>query len=129
MNVFIIIFIILIGLGILGNLPSIEDEKRKRIPCTFNDEISETDFKEIVSLAAKELKRLRHYSIEGCVVRGTVISQSGQSEWKFSIDFNDYGHITGKYWIYSDNKESNLPSGFANKIQERIKNRLIPLNN
>lgn len=49
-----------------------------------------------------------------------VLSQSGISEWEFELDFNDYGKITGSYWIYSDNYDSMIPKALGNSIQEEI---------
>ncbi len=59
---------------------------------------------------------------DGPVVYGIVESQSGLSEWSFTIDFNDYGHITGEYWITTDNDDSIIPERVAGRIREAILN-------
>ena len=41
------------------------------------------------------------------------------------IDFNDYGHITGRYWIVSENEDSNIPYYIAYNIKSVIKTVLM----
>lgn len=98
-----------------------EERRRKSTPCKFRDGISEAEFKRIVKKSAKYIKRIIHLSINGPVVKGTVRSQSGTSEWDFSVDFNDYGHITGRYWLFTDNNDSNVPTRLAENISSMIK--------
>ena len=43
----------------------------------------------------------------------------------FSIDYNDYGHITGKYWLRSENDDSPVPQVIAKKIRDAIELKLI----
>lgn len=97
-----------------------EDKRRRETPCHFNDGISKEQFQTIVSESAKHIKRLKTFYVEYTIVHGTAVSQSGLSEWNFTIDFNDYGHITGRYWISSDNSDSTLPKVLAERIKERI---------
>lgn len=118
----------IIGAGVLGKLikdvrkSAVEEIKRKNTTCNFNDGISEEEFKTIVKIATKNIKRLSKLSTSGPVVYGTVRSQSGISEWCFNIDYNDYGHITGRYWLSSDNHNSNIPDYVADNICKGIKN-------
>lgn len=51
-----------------------------------------------------------------CIVQ----SQSGISEWEFWVDFNDYGHITGRFWWHTDNSDSNIPEKFGDIISSFI---------
>ena len=123
----------LLGLGLLGlaafgvskALKSSEKEKtRKSTYCTFSDGISLQDFEQLAFLAAKQVKK-RHIDVyvNGPVVIGTVQSQSGLSSWSFSIDFNDYGHITGAYWLSSENTDSPIPKHIAESMREFILQR------
>lgn len=98
-----------------------EEEKRKRKRCCFNDGISEEIFHQIVKQSVRYIKRLTYFYIDGSIVYGTVRANSGLSEWNFKIDFNDYGHITGKYWLESDNVESNVPTIIAERISSMIR--------
>lgn len=97
-----------------------EEERRTNTPCYFNDGISEEQFEAIARRAGKHIKRLKEISVDGPVVYGTVRTQSGISEWYFKVDFNDYGHITGTYWLSSDNMDSNIPEHVADNISSMI---------
>lgn len=97
-----------------------EEERRKNTPCDFVDGISQTDFDQMALSSCKHIKRLTDVYTDGPIVYGTVRSQSGISSWSFKIDFNDYGHITGQYWIASDNNDSDIPSAIAKRISSSI---------
>lgn len=112
----------LAAFGVSKLLKSNADEKkRKSIYCTFSDGISLQDFEQLALLAAKQIKK-KHIDVQvnGPVVLGTVQSQSGLSSWSFSIDFNDYGHITGTYWLSSENSDSPIPKHIADSMREFI---------
>lgn len=98
-----------------------EDKRRRNTPCNFVDGFSKDDFEKIVYKSGKHITRLIKTRVDGAIVYGTVRAQSGISEWEFRVDFNDYGHITGKYWLYSDNDDSNIPKHFADNIKQIIK--------
>lgn len=93
-----------------------EEQRRTNTPCDFSDGVSENEFKEIVQNVAKRIKRITFLSIDGPKIYGTIMSQSGITEWNFIVDFNDYGHLSGKYWISSDNSDSEIPTVLANRI-------------
>ena len=86
----------------------------------FEDGISEEKFTEIAKKQQDKIKRLIEVTVKGPVVHGVVESQSGISDWLFKVDFNDYGHITGSYWIYSDNNDSSIPKRVAENISDEI---------
>lgn len=97
-----------------------EERRRKNTPCYFIDGISKEQFNVIVKRASKHIKRLTELTVDGAIVYGTVRTQSGLSEWNFEIDFNDYGHITGQYWISTDNSDSTIPLHIADNITKMI---------
>ena len=99
-----------------------EENSREDTFCFFEDGISQADFNAAVYRAGKGIKRLIRLSTDGPIIHGTVQSQSGISTWDFTLDFNDYGHITGKYWISSNNETSDIPSVIAKRIQKEIQN-------
>lgn len=102
-----------------------EEERRKNIPCRFNSGLSKEEFVEIVTHAVKGIKRKKMtISVSGPVIKGTVESQSGLSKWNFSVDFNDYGKISGKYWIKSQNRDSTIPKHIAEKVKAGIEERV-----
>ena len=96
------------------------EEERKNTPCYFNDGISYAEFVSIVERIAKPIKRLK-ISIEGPIVYGTVRSQSGISTWRFVLDFNDWGHITGVYRSSKENTDSDIPDRVGEQIKKEIK--------
>ena len=59
--------------------------------------------------------------VDEMVVIGTVHSQSGITDWNFKIDFSDYGHLTGKFWMSTDNDDSEIPRTIAGRISDAIK--------
>ena len=101
-----------------------EEAKRRRMrpymPCYFDRGVTEQEFHEIVEKETKRIKRIIGFERKGSIVWVAVESQSKISEWTFKIDFNNYGHVTGKYWLSTDNEDSDIPE----RIAERIKNAI-----
>ena len=97
-----------------------EDKRRRETPCRFNNGISREQFAFIVRKSTKKLRRLSSLEIDGPIIYGTVRSNSGLSEWDFKIDFNDYGNITGNYWIKTENYDSSVPYHIAKNIKSMI---------
>ena len=94
-----------------------ETIRRKNSWNGFVDDISEEDFINIVASCIRPSNRIKELTINGPVIHGTVHSQSHKTEWDFEIDFNDYGHITGSYWLSSDNDDSKIPKYIADEIK------------
>lgn len=122
----------LFGLGVAGVIGCValkavqnsnEEKRRKNCVVNFDDGISEEEFRNIAYKALKRIKKKKiEISFDGAIIYGRVLSQSGLSTWNFSIDFNDYGHITGRCWVYSGNRDSNIPDSYANYMRELIFN-------
>lgn len=103
----------------------LEEERRHNTTFCFPSEITQADFELIAINARKKIKKRKIVlKIIGSNVYGTVRSQSGMSEWSFSIDFNDYGKLTGKYWVSSSNEDSPIPNLIAESMQKEIQNIL-----
>ena len=98
-----------------------EEKRRKKAECIFSDGITHEEFKVIVQRSGKGIKRLTKLSVDEMRVFGVVHSQSGISDWKFQIDFSDYGHLTGRYWLTTDNGDSQIPQIIAGRISDAIK--------
>lgn len=98
-----------------------ETARRKSLWNGFMDDISEEDFINIVTSCIRPSNRIKEITTKGPIVYGTVYTQSRLSEWDFEIDFNDYGHITGSYWLTSDNDDSSIPRHIAESIKEALK--------
>ena len=98
-----------------------EEKERKTIPCVYSDKLTEEDFCDIAVAAIKRIKKkITSFEVCGAVVFCTVESQTGLSKWDFRIDFNDYGEITGKYWIWSENEDSLIPKHIAQNMKKKI---------
>ena len=103
-----------------AKIPSVTNA-RENTPCKFQDGITQAEFKEIALMVGSQFNRIIGVSVEGATVVGTVESQTKQSNWKFSASFNNWGHITGRRWIWSENDKSNIPQYFAEALSSEIK--------
>lgn len=97
-----------------------EDNRRKSTICRFDGNISKEEFYVMVKRGGKGIRRITSLYAEGTMVYGTVRSQSGISDWCFRIDFNDYGNLTGTYWLSTDNYDSAIPKIVADRIAQQI---------
>lgn len=103
---------------------TVEVVDRQNYHCTFDGNISQDEFELMARRAARHIRRLS-ITVNGPYIEGTVESQSGISTWTFNIDFNDYGYITGNWWItYRGNYDSNIPNRFANLMSEAISQKI-----
>lgn len=94
---------------------------RPNMPCDFNEGISKNDLQIFAVNAVKTVKGKKiEITVKEAVVKGIVQSNSGLSTWMFRVDFNDYGHITGRYWLWSENDDSPVPKVVANRIRDSI---------
>lgn len=120
-----------IGVGVAGLLvkglvdsakEDAEQERRRNTPCNFVDGFSEDEFEQLVRKSCKPIKRASIISINGPIVNGRFTSQNGLTDYDFRLDFNDYGHVTGNYWMKSGNSESSIPKRLGELIKAEIRN-------
>ncbi len=97
-----------------------QERRRKNSKCKFEDGISENEFAELALKATKRIKRVKNVYVSGTIIDGKVESQSGISTWCFSIDFNDHGHVTGRYWVDSENNDSNIPNHIGEVVSKEL---------
>lgn len=95
-------------------------EKRQATICYFKDGITYEEFIAIASRIKKQIKRIKKVNVIAAVIYCTVESQTGYSDWDFHIDFNDWGHITGTYWTYTENHDSNIPKHYGSMVSREI---------
>lgn len=88
----------------------------------FNEGISKDEFTSFAKKAAKKISRIKKVEVCGAKIYCTVSSQTGLSDWNFSVDFNNWGHITGVYWNYTENYESSIPQKYGNSVSSMIQN-------
>ena len=97
-----------------------QEAQRVATPPCYEDGVNEHQFRVIVESAKTKLPRIKSVTIEGFVVSLEVKSMSGISIWCATVDFNDFGHLTGWYKIWSENEDSNIPEAFAREVNELI---------
>lgn len=101
-----------------------EEQRRKDSPLVFDTRLSYQDFQNLVGEIAKTTPRVIGVRISGLVVFLEVRSNSGLTTWSARIDFNDYGHLTGRYWLTTDNDQSPIPEFVANAVKAEIQKRV-----
>ncbi|WP_062518341.1 hypothetical protein [Demequina gelatinilytica] len=101
-----------------------ETRRRKGTPVAFDDRLPRHDFERLVAAAASRVPRLSSFDISGLAVTLRIRSNSGVSTWTAEADFNDYGTLTGRYWVTSANDQSPLPGFFADAVSEAVQLRL-----
>ena len=97
-----------------------ETKRRKNSPLHFDEALTQSGFTEIAHDVAKRTPRVQHVVVTGMAVTLDVGSNSGLSTWTAEIDFNDYGRLTGKYWVSSENSDSLIPAHFAIAMQAQL---------
>lgn len=97
-----------------------EERRRRESPCLFVDGISEERFSELAHEAAKETVRVHSLDIDDMTVTIHVRSQSGLTTWDADIDYSDFGHLTGRYWLKAENDESLIPEHYAKILKDKI---------
>ncbi len=102
-----------------------EEKRRKNSPLVFDPRLGYQDFQGLVREVARSTPRLVDVRINGLVVSLDVRSNSGLTTWSAWIDFNDYGHLTGRYWLTTDNTQSPIPKFFADAVRAEIQKRLV----
>lgn len=101
-----------------------EEKRRRESPCLFVDGISKERFSELAYEAAKETVRVRSLDINDMTVTIHVKSQSGLTTWDANIDYSDFGHLTGRYWLKTENDESLIPEYFAEVLKDKIEQNI-----
>ncbi len=86
-----------------------KEKQRCETPCEYNDGFSKEEFEEIAHNCAKKIRRIKWCTVYDLVVLCRVTSQSGITDWSFVLDFRDFGHFTGRCWIWRGNEDSSIP--------------------
>ena len=97
------------------------EKRRQNTSFCYPDYLTQEQFEEIAKASIKPMKKkFANYGVVDGKFYGTVISQSGISEWDFVVDFNDFGKLTGEYWLQSENDDSTIPRRVAETIRYAI---------
>ncbi len=101
------------------------DATRKGVHCDFNDGISEREFSVIARNAASQISKITNVGTFGSLIKCSVASESTLYDWDFYLDFNNWGHIDGTYWLTSGNNDSNIPGHFGDIVASEINSILV----
>lgn len=118
------------GVALLGALvrngrkEAQETKRRTLSPLWFDPRLTQRDFSELIQEVAVRTPRVEAARVSGMTVTLEVASISGLSTWTAEIDFNDYGRLTGAYWLDTENPDSLIPEHFADTVQAQIKSRM-----
>lgn len=114
-----------IGATIVGIYrESQETSRRKNSPLCFPEGCSQIEFSQLVTDVAEHTPRVKNVVVTGMTAVIHVKSNSGLSTWTAEIDFNDYGTLTGKYWIDTENSDSIIPQHFAEGVNAKLRQAL-----
>ena len=97
---------------------------RRQMPCLFIGEPSVMIFEKLASDVANQFYRIKNISVRNAMVYVTVESKTGLSDWNFNVDFNNWGHIDGTYWVRSENDDSSIPEYYGKTLSSKICNYL-----
>lgn len=114
-----------IAKGMAENRRAAEEERRRKTSRPrFDERLTRSGFIEIAEQIAQAAPRVEEVQVDGMTITIYVKSNSGLSSWKAVIDFNDYGLLTGQYWLNTENSQSKIPEHFANAVQAEIRSRV-----
>ncbi|MBP3656322.1 MAG: hypothetical protein J6K32_06465 [Clostridia bacterium] len=84
--------------------------------------IAQNEFEAIAYKCAYKVRRVEHVSVSANAVTITINSQRNLSNWSAKIYFELSGSSKwiGRYNIFSDNKQSNIPEMIAKQIRIEI---------
>lgn len=103
-----------------------EERRRRNAPLVFDTGITQAEFIALATEIAQTLPRLHDVEVIGMSVNLDIASNTGLTVWGARVDFSDYGRLTGRYWLTSDNDDSPIPEHFADRLQEQVLGRLRP---
>lgn len=101
-----------------------ETVRRRSSPIEWDPRFPKEDFEAVCSEVGRKLPRVYATSVDGLRVTLFVKSNTGLTTWKAAVDMNDYGRLSGKYWIESENKQSPIPAAFADAVEAEVRTRL-----
>jgi hypothetical protein len=101
-----------------------ETKRRKSSPLHFDEGLTQSEFIGVARDVAKRTPRVQDVVITGMSATLYVKSNSGLTTWRAEVDFNDYGHLTGAYWMNSENTDSPIPKHFAEAVRAQIAGRV-----
>lgn len=103
--------------------PTAQHRKRHANPLDYGSGLTEVGFEQLVRSEAKKLKAIDECSVSDGEVTISWQSHSGKTFYDACIDFNDYGKLTGNFWVMRNTEPngSTLVDRFATRVATGIK--------
>lgn len=97
-----------------------DEERRQSLSIQFPEFLNQEEFNRIIHEEANQIFRIKKIEINQALINFEVYSISRISTWFFTLDYNDYGSLTGKVRISRDNTDSSIPKNISLRISERL---------
>ena len=97
-----------------------DEELRQSLSIQFPEFLNQEEFNRIIHEETDKINRFKKVEINQALINFEVYSNSRISTWCFTLDYNDYGILTGKVRISSENTDSSMPKNVSLRISERL---------
>lgn len=97
-----------------------DEELRQSLSIQFPEFLNQEEFNRIIHEESVKIIRIKEVEISQALINFEVYSNSRISTWCFTLDYNDYGILTGKVRISSENSDSSIPENVSLRISERL---------
>lgn len=97
-----------------------DEELRQSLSIQFPEFLNQEEFNRIIHEESAKIIRINKVEINQALINFEVYSNSRISTWCFTLDYNDYGNLTGKVRISSENSDSSIPENISLRISERL---------
>ena len=97
-----------------------DEELRQSLSIQFPEFLNQEEFNRIIHEESAKIIRINKVEINQALINFEVYSNSRISTWCFTLDYNDYGILTGKVRISSENTDSSMPKNVSLRISERL---------
>ena len=97
-----------------------DEELRQSLSIQFPEFLNQEEFNRIIHEEIDKINRFKKVEINQALINFEVYSNSRISTWCFTLDYNDYGILTGKVRISSENTDSSMPKNVSLRISERL---------
>ena len=97
-----------------------DDELRHSLSIQFPEFLNQEEFNRIIHEETDKINRFKKVEINQALISFEVYSNSRISTWCFTLEYNDYGILTGKVRISSENSDSSFPENISLRISERL---------
>ncbi|MFS9140521.1 hypothetical protein QM858_03110 [Streptococcus infantis] len=97
-----------------------DEELRHSLSIQFPEFLNQEEFNRIIHEETDKINRFKKVEINQALISFEVYSNSRISTWCFTLEYNDYGILTGKVRISSENSDSSIPENISLRISERL---------